>query len=30
MDTTAFNFQTLNPDTIIDALWDTGLRVDST
>jgi len=29
MDTTAFNFQTLNPDTIIDALWDTGLRVDS-
>ncbi|RWR03141.1 serine/threonine protein kinase [[Pantoea] beijingensis] len=25
----AFNFQTLNPDTIIDALWDTGLRVES-
>lgn len=29
MENTAFHFQTLNPDTIIDALWDTGLRVDS-
>lgn len=25
----AFNFQTLTPDTILDALWDTGLRVES-
>lgn len=25
----AFNFQTLTPDTILDALWETGLRVDS-
>ncbi|QKJ89107.1 Stress response kinase A [Paramixta manurensis] len=25
----AFNFQTLNPDTIVDALWDVGLRVES-
>ncbi|QHM77602.1 Stress response kinase A [Mixta theicola] len=29
MENTAFHFHTLNPDTIIDALWDTGLRVDS-
>ncbi len=25
----AFNFQTLNPDTIIDGLFDLGMRVDS-
>ncbi|ROR04830.1 serine/threonine protein kinase [Erwinia sp. JUb26] len=25
----AFNFQTLTPDTILDALWETGLRVES-
>lgn len=25
----AFNFTTLNPDTILDALWDSGLRVES-
>lgn len=25
----AFNFQTLNPDAILDALWETGLRVES-
>ncbi|WP_034918289.1 serine/threonine protein kinase [Erwinia sp. 9145] len=25
----AFNFQNLNPDTILDALWDTGIRVES-
>ncbi len=25
----AFNFQTLNPDSIVDALWDVGLRVES-
>jgi len=25
----AFNFQTLNPDTILDALWETGIRVES-
>lgn len=29
MENTAFHFHTLNPDTIVDALWDTGLRVDS-
>lgn len=25
----AFNFQTLNPDTIVDAIFDNGIRVDS-
>ncbi|OQP34866.1 serine/threonine protein kinase [Pantoea latae] len=25
----AFNFQTLDPDAILDALWETGLRVES-
>ncbi|WP_158782321.1 serine/threonine protein kinase [Pantoea sp. BAV 3049] len=25
----AFNFQNLNPDTILDALWETGIRVES-
>lgn len=25
----AFNFQNLNPDTILDALWQTGIRVES-
>lgn len=25
----AFNFQQLHPDTILDALWDTGIRVES-
>ncbi len=25
----AFNLQTLNPDTILDALWETGIRVES-
>ncbi len=25
----AFNFHTLNPDVILDALWDAGLRVES-
>ena len=25
----AFNFQTLNPDAILDALWETGIRVES-
>ncbi|MEN5018328.1 serine/threonine protein kinase [Erwinia sp. Eh17-17] len=25
----AFNFHTLTPDTILDALWETGLRVES-
>ncbi|MGD8108627.1 serine/threonine protein kinase [Pantoea sp. FN0302] len=29
MENTAFHFHTLNPDTIVDALWDAGLRVDS-
>ncbi|WP_437612585.1 serine/threonine protein kinase [Erwinia sp. V71] len=29
MNQAAFNFQTLNPDAIVDALWDTGLRVES-
>lgn len=29
MNQSAFNFQTLNPDSIVDALWDTGLRVES-
>ncbi|MCU5773471.1 serine/threonine protein kinase [Erwiniaceae bacterium BAC15a-03b] len=29
MNQPAFNFQTLNPDAIVDALWDTGLRVES-
>ena len=29
MNQAAFNFQTLNPDSIVDALWDTGLRVES-
>jgi Ser/Thr protein kinase RdoA (MazF antagonist) len=29
MENTAFHFHTLNPDTIVDALWDTGLRIDS-
>lgn len=25
----AFNFQHLDPDTILDALWETGIRVES-
>jgi len=25
----AFNFQTLDPDAILNALWETGLRVES-
>lgn len=25
----AFNFQNLNPDTILDAIWETGIRVES-
>ena len=29
MNQAAFNFQTLNPDAIVDALWDSGLRVES-
>lgn len=29
MNPSAFNFQTLNPDSIVDALWDSGLRVES-
>ncbi len=29
MSEAAFNFQTLNPDVILDALWDAGLRVES-
>ncbi|WP_312240801.1 serine/threonine protein kinase [Pantoea sp.] len=29
MSEAAFNFHTLNPDVILDALWDTGLRVES-
>ncbi len=29
MTDSAFNFQTLNPDTILDALFDAGIRVDS-
>ncbi|ERK05408.1 YihE protein [Pantoea sp. AS-PWVM4] len=29
MSEATFNFQTLNPDVILDALWDTGLRVES-
>lgn len=29
MSEAAFNFQTLDPDVILDALWDAGLRVES-
>ncbi|KTS72611.1 Ser/Thr protein kinase RdoA (MazF antagonist) [Pantoea sp. PNA 14-12] len=29
MSDAAFNFQTLNPDVLLDALWETGIRVDS-
>lgn len=29
MNDAAFNFHTLDPDAILDALWDTGLRVES-
>lgn len=29
MDEFAFNFQTLNPDVLLDAIWDTGIRVAS-
>ncbi len=29
MSEAAFNFQTLNPDMILDALWDAGIRVES-
>ncbi|MDE1189060.1 MAG: serine/threonine protein kinase [Pantoea sp.] len=29
MSEAAFNFQTLNPDVILDALWETGLCVES-
>lgn len=29
MSEAAFTFQTLNPDVILDALWDTGIRVES-
>ncbi|MBE5253952.1 serine/threonine protein kinase [Mixta mediterraneensis] len=29
MSDAAFNFQTLNPDMILDALWDVGIRVES-
>ena len=29
MSDAAFNFQTLNPDVLLDALWGTGIRVES-
>lgn len=29
MNDNAFNFQTLHPDTIMDALFEQGIRVDS-
>ncbi|WP_294911929.1 serine/threonine protein kinase [Tatumella sp. UBA2305] len=29
MSDAAFNFKTLNPEKILDVLWDTGIRVDS-
>ncbi len=29
MSDAAFNFQTLNPDVLLDALWETGIRVES-
>jgi len=28
MNDAAFNFHTLDPDAILEALWDTGLRVE--